>query len=305
MPSGRGRIAIIGEALVDDVPDATGRRKDVPGGSGLNTALAAARLGLPVALCASLSSDPSGRNLSSFLTREGVDLSFAQISEKPCPRVIVTPDAGGSPAYDLRLSGSALDDAPDNWSLPGDLLHLHATSFAATAGAQGQAALCAMQQVRNRTSTSFDPNIRQAILPDMAQTRALLTQRMACADLIKASAEDLDLIGAGTDLLAQWRNMGAKLIVVTQGALGATAFFGAQEIHVPSPAVTMRDTVGAGDTFMGAMLMAMQADGALGRSTSPFEPANIARWLEFAARAASINCARIGADPPRLAELDP
>jgi fructokinase len=305
MPSGRSRIAIIGEALVDDVPDAAGQRKDVPGGSGLNTALAVARLGLPVALCASLSSDPSGRNLSSFLAREGVDLSFAQISAKPCPRVIVTPGADGSPTYDLRLAGSALDDVPDTWSLPGDLLHLHATSFAATAGAQGQAALCAMQQARNRASTSFDPNIRKAILPDMAQTRALVAQRIACADLVKASAEDLDLIGAGTDLLAQWRNMGAKLIVVTQGALGATAFFGAQEIHVPSPAVATRDTVGAGDTFMGAMLMAMQADGALGRSTFTFAPENIARWLEFATRAASINCTRIGADPPRLAELDP
>lgn len=305
MPSGRSRIAIIGEALVDDVPDTAGRRKNVPGGSGLNTALALARLGLPVTLCASLSSDPSGRNLSSFLASEGVDLSFAQISEKPCPRVVVTPGADGSPTYDLRLAGSALDDAPDTWSLPDDLLHLHATSFAATAGAQGQATLGAMQQARNRVSTSFDPNIRKAILPDMAQTRALLDQRMACADLVKASAEDLDLVGAGTDLLAQWRNMGAKLIVVTQGALGATAFLGTQEIHVPSPAVAICDTVGAGDTFMGAMLMAMQADGALGRSTFTFAPENIARWLTFATRAASITCARIGADPPRLAELDP
>jgi fructokinase len=301
----RQRIAVLGEALVDVVRTGDGASRACPGGSGLNTALALARLDAPVAFCGALSRDDEGARLSAHLAAEGVDLSCALHSDLPCPRVIATPGADGSPHYDLRLSGSALDAQPRAWRLPDDLIHLHATSFASTTGVQGEAALDAMIVARMIASTSYDPNVRRAVLPPMHEARALIAARIAQADIVKVSAEDLVELGdASGALLRAWRPLGPKLIVVTRGGAGAVALFDGGEIEATSPRVTVRDTIGAGDTFMAALLAEMLRDGALGARTGGFAAAQVARWLAFATQAAALCCTRDGCDPPRRAELE-
>jgi fructokinase len=299
----RQRIAVLGEALVDVVQTGTGASRACPGGSGLNTALALARLGAPVAFCGALSSDDEGARLAKHLAAEAVNLSCALHSDLPCPRVIATPGADGSPQYDLRLSGSALEAPVTAWRLPDDLIHLHATSFASTTGVQGEAARAAMIQARAVASTSYDPNVRRAVLPPLYETRALVAARIAQADIVKVSAEDLAELGDAS-LLAEWRALGPRLIVVTRGSAGALALFAGGEIEAPAPSVTVRDTIGAGDTFMAALLAEMLRDGALGPATGGFATAQVARWLAFATHAAALCCTRDGCDPPRRAELE-
>ena len=301
----RQRIAVLGEALVDVVQTGRGASRACPGGSGLNTALALARLAAPVAFCGALSRDDEGAGLAGRLAAEGVDLSCALQSGLPCPRVIATPGADGSPQYDLRLSGSALETQPGAWRLPDDLIHLHATSFASTTGAQGEAALAAMIAARAVASTSYDPNVRRAVLPPINDARALIAARIAQADIVKASAEDLvELDDPAGALLAEWRALGPRLVVVTRGAAGALALFAGGEIEAPAPSVAVRDTIGAGDTFMAALLADMLRDGALGPGAGGFAAAQVAGWLAFATSAASLCCTRDGCDPPRRAELD-
>ncbi|MDB5543286.1 MAG: hypothetical protein JWO64_435 [Hyphomicrobiales bacterium] len=301
----RQRIAVLGEALVDVVQTGPGASRACPGGSGLNTALALARLGAPVAFCGALSSDDEGARLATHLADEGVDLSCAFTTSLPCPRVIATPGADGSPHYDLRLSGSALEAQPGAWRLPDDLIHLHATSFASTTGVQGEAALAAMIQARAVGSTSYDPNVRRAVLPSTNEARALIAARIAQADIVKVSAEDLAELGdTSGDLLREWRALGPKLIVLTRGGAGAVALFAGGDIEAPAPSVAVRDTIGAGDTFMAALLAEMLRDSALGPGTGGFPPAQIARWLTFATQAAALCCTRDGCDPPRRAEVE-
>jgi fructokinase len=301
----RRRIAVLGEALVDVVHTGDGASRACPGGSGLNTALALARLEAPVAFCGALSCDDEGASLSAHLAAEGVDLSFALQSGLPCPRVIATPDADGSPHYDLRLSGSALDAGVSAWRLPADLIHLHATSFASTTGVQGAAALAAMIEARAVGSRSYDPNVRRAVLPPLNEARSLIAARIAQADIVKVSAEDLTELGDESGaLLREWRALGSKLIVVTRGVAGALALYEGGEIEVSAPSVAVRDTIGAGDTFMAALLAQMLREGALGTKTGGFAAAEISRWLGFAAQAAALCCTREGCDPPRRAEVE-
>ena len=106
-----------------------------------------------------------------------------------------------------------------------------------------------------------------------------------------------------SQLLREWRALGPKMIVVTQGAQGATALIGAQAIAVAAPVVTVCDAVGAGDVFMAALLACMREDGALGHATTPLSTGTVARWLDFASRAAALCCARPGCDPPRRSEI--
>ncbi len=296
------RIGVLGEALVDIVQK-DGVARACPGGSGLNVALALARLEAPVTFCGALSSDDVGASLTKCLADEGVNLSHALTSARPCPRVLVTPGADGSPVYDLRLSGSALDEEPGAWRLPDNLLHLHATSFASTTGAQGAAALAAMHAARDRASTSFDPNVRRAVLPPLAEARALIAARVAAADIVKVSAEDLTELGGDPAAgLREWRGLGPGLLIVTRGAAGALALFKDGEIEVPAPRVAVRDTIGAGDTFMAALIAQMRLDDALGPRKRGFEAVQIARWLAFASQAAALCCTKEGCDPPRRSD---
>jgi fructokinase len=79
---------------------------------------------------------------------------------------------------------------------------------------------------------------------------------------------------------------------------------GAQTIAIPAPRVDVVDTVGAGDSFMSALLAAMNRDGALGVTAAAPARASLERWLRFAACASAITCTRKGSNPPTLAEVE-
>ena len=64
------------------------------------------------------------------------------------------------------------------------------------------------------------------------------------------------------------------------------------------------DTVGAGDSFMSALLSAMGRDGALGADSAAPTRAKLESWLQFSACASAITCTRRGSDPPTLVEVE-
>ena len=79
---------------------------------------------------------------------------------------------------------------------------------------------------------------------------------------------------------------------------------GTEHIEVPAPRVEVVDTVGAGDSFMSALLSAMDRDHALGVDAPAPSRIELERWLRFAAAASAITCTRKGSDPPTLGEVE-
>ena len=67
--------------------------------------------------------------------------------------------------------------------------------------------------------------------------------------------------------------------------------------------MTVVDTVGAGDSFMSALLAAMDRDGALGAGAPAPSRERLAAWLAFAAAASAFTCTRKGSDPPTRREM--
>jgi fructokinase len=304
-------ILISGEALIDLIPDPEeDNRYDARlGGSPFNVAIGLARLGAPTAFVSRLSLDENGEKLTQALAREGVDLGFAARDARPTVLAFVTKGTARTGSrYSFYIDATAYDGVwpfPTQW--PAAARHLHIGSFAALDPRHGERALAALTLARSNATTSFDPNIRPLVTPDRAAVVALAEREVALASLVKASEEDLEWLYPGRaveDTLADWAGRGPLFCVATLGGKGAIAHFGAERLTVPATEVEVVDTVGAGDSFMSALLSAMDRDRALGAEAIAPTRERLEAWLAFAAKASAITCGRKGADPPTLAQVE-
>ena len=159
---------------------------------------------------------------------------------------------------------------------------------------------------RTFASTSFDPNIRPMVTPDRESVVPAVERAVALAGFVKASDEDLHWLYPERDpetSLAAWAELGPSFCIMTRGEQGAIARIGGEWLPAPSQRVDVVDTVGAGDSFMSALIAAMDADDALGAGARAPTSAALAKWLAFAATASAITCTRRGSDPPTRAEV--
>jgi fructokinase len=131
---------------------------------------------------------------------------------------------------------------------------------------------------------------------------------IALTDWLKASDEDLETMGFKevrqfeSDRLVQALRAGVpkgalSRVALTFGSQGAHLDISGQSHSLPVPPTEVIDTVGAGDTFWGNTLAdwALQPEGAAER---------VATTLSLAMKAAALNCARQGCQPPRWAEVE-
>jgi fructokinase len=305
-------IVICGEALVDLVPDRVAPMRYVasPGGGPANTAVAVSRLGTPVSMLARLSADGFGRQIRSHLVDNGVDVSSAVSAAEPSSIAVATVAADGGAEYRFLVTGTA------DWGwtdaelsrLPTGTVAVHSGSIA-LALAPGAAAVERMLGRARATATvSIDPNVRPALIADLAAHRDRIERCVAIADLVKVSREDLDALHPGeraTDVARRWARSGPALVVVTNGASGASGITAADELTRPAEPVAVVDTIGAGDTFAGGLLDWLHRAGRLGGRLARLSAPDVEAALRHASRAAAITCSRPGADPPYRAELEP
>ena len=89
---------------------------------------------------------------------------------------------------------------------------------------------------------------------------------MARAHLVKASADDVELLYPGVPLgevAAEWLQRGATVVVITCGGRGAQGFTRRAQVRIDAAAVELLDRVGAGDSFQAAWLARLADNGAL------------------------------------------
>ena len=303
------RVVVIGESLVDVV--AVGSLvEDRPGGSPANVAVALGRLGHHPDLLTVLAEDPRGQAVRGWLEASAVRVVSRPPSTGRTSTAEVTLAADGSAQYAFDLA----------WDLPGDVLAevvepgiVHAGSIAGVLPPGSATVETALQTFRGRALTSFDPNARPAITPDVAATRARVEDLVGLVDVVKVSADDLAWYYPGLAPAAAARRWlgsgddGPVLAVVTLGGGGMVILRDDDVVRVPAVPVQVVDTIGAGDSFTGALLDGLASLGAVGPaardrvgSVTRDELAELGRW---AVRAAAITVTRPGADPPDRATL--
>ncbi|MDN3241548.1 carbohydrate kinase family protein [Glycomyces tritici] len=303
-------IGVIGEALIDLKVDQEDARHPVahPGGSPMNVAVALGRLGAEVAFLGRLSGDAFGKLLRTHLAESDVHLQWIVDAPEPTSLAIVSVDPGGSASYAFHVEGTAdWQWAPTELPPNPGLDAVHAGSLALAVDPGGPVIARWLEELSARTTISLDPNVRPALLGDREAYRARLERWLGFAAIVKVSDEDLAWIWPGTDPADHadaWIAEGRKLVVITRGGEGSLVRTGGASFAVPAAPVDMVDTVGAGDSFSGALLDWLGRNGRLRPDDLARLTASEAREaVEFAAKVAAITCSRAGANPPYRSEM--
>jgi fructokinase len=306
-------FVVIGEALIDlATPGADGSAVARPGGSPMNVAVGLARLGERTAFAGRLSTDPFGSILRQHLQRSGVDLRHVVTAAERSTIALVRL-ADGHATYEYALGADFQWSADELAFLPGGALAVHFGSLASWLPPGSAAIAAAVSRLRRSGSVliSYDPNVRPALQPDAVSARQQVEQAVSLAHLVRASLDDVHwLYGPGADVDAvasMWLALGVRLVVITMGADGATAWVSGQPpVRRPGFLTAVTDTVGAGDAFTSGLLDALSRRELLapGRLAALGDAAKLARVLDEASRIAAITCSRPGADPPNRAEAD-
>jgi fructokinase len=302
-----GRVVVGGECLVDVITEASGEVREVPGGGPFNTARAIARLGGHAAFLGRISRDRHGWRLLDELATDGVDLSLVVRTDAPTTIAHATLDASGTASYRFDIEGTAapaLEMAAALAALdpPPDAIHVGTLGlvFEPSGSSLERLVLAAPPE----TLVMLDPNARPSAIPDREGWRGRIRRLAMRADVVRASIDDLAVLGEATDAEAAARSLagGGALVLLTDGGhpvrLVSSAF---PTVGLPVPTGPVVDTVGAGDSFGGAFL-AWWLDRGLDRA-SLRDVRTVTAGVRVALAASAITCSRAGADPPTRAEL--
>ena len=289
-------VIVIGEAVADVVTTPQGTIEH-PGGSPANVAYGLARLGVGTGLLTSLGGDRRGEVLKEHLAGAGVTLLPGSRSLERTSTATATIARDGSASYTFDITWDV--ELPGLAFTPPKVLHTGSiASFLAPGAGKVKAIL---QQLHPVCTITYDPNIRPALLGTHAEALRTFEELVYLTSVVKLSDEDAKWLYPGkaleetaTRILA----LGADLAVITKGSSGSLLATPSASLSIPAAKCVVVDTIGAGDSYMSALIF-----GLLTRGTDGLAPAVIDQLGRTAAAAAAITVSRPGANPPTEGEL--
>ena len=249
-------IAVLGSANMDVVtevahiprPGETVLGKSVhryPGGKGANQAVAAARLGEPVAFLGKVGADAFGEELLASLEEDGIDVSAVE----------------RDPDLPTGLASILVDEAGEN-------------AIACTPGANGAVDSDYVDRVFDRLCSAdvlllqFEvpiasiaylltrlPPDRPLVVVDPAPAQDVSTLPLKRIDILTPNQRELFTLAHQSDLASAARTLlalGVRTVICKAGEAGAY-WITEKTIRIPAPAVEAIDTTAAGDAFNGAL----------------------------------------------------
>jgi len=298
------QVWVVGEVLIDLIPEG-GDRKPIVGGGPANTAKALSKLGIDTQFIDGVSTDEYGQMAKDQLVSAGVKLDYVKYSDKPtCLAIVLLTDAG-SASYQFLIENTATFDFAPDW-LPNPqtekLTLLHIGTLATTIEPGASALFEWAQSVGRVAPIVFDPNIRPAVINNREQYLMQVERWVSISSAVKVSEEDLMWLYPSFEIdqvVNNWLAKGPSLIVVTYGDKGLAGYRIGEKVGVGAVKVVVADTVGAGDTVGAILVEAIVKDGLEALSGKRLEI-----MLKRAARAAAITVSRSGANPPTLKEIE-
>ncbi|MDY3618954.1 carbohydrate kinase family protein [Agathobaculum sp.] len=312
------RVVAIGELLIDFVP----QQKDcklsevthferVVGGAPANAAVAVARLGGEAAMISQVGEDAFGTHILDVLEKNGVDAAHVfRTSRAYTGLAFVSLDATGNrdfsffrnPSADLFLSPEQITEKIFN-----KCAALHFCSVDLVDWPVKKAHLRAIELARKAGAfISFDPNVRLPLWSTPDACSKAISEFLPYADLIKLSDDEIGFVTGEKDEMRAAKKMlagGCKLVLVTRGANGSTAYTPQHTAYCDALSVDAKDTTGAGDSFIGSFLFQLVRDDLTADRLALIGEARLAEYLRFSACYASLTVQKKGAVMATLPEL--
>ncbi|MGF2948901.1 carbohydrate kinase family protein [Microbacterium alcoholitolerans] len=302
--SNGGAAVVIGDALIDEIRDATGVRELV-GGAALNVAVGLRRLGIPTSLIAMVGDDEPGDHIREYLRDHGVEL-IASDAPRGSSRAVVTWSASGEPQYVFNdaARGRSIRYDDEARKAISDAGIVAISCFPFDVPAEVDALVDALGDAR----VAVDPNPRSGMLSDRDEFVRGFERLAARSELVKVGSDDAALLydeelsGDLDALRARLRDLGVGSVLATAGPAGAVlesdaGVFTSPIAKLPGAIV---DTVGAGDATLAAVAASLSAG----------VPASGSDWQELLDRAMLIAAATVRAEggllrtPESLADAD-
>ncbi|MDH6534849.1 carbohydrate kinase [Parabacteroides sp. 52] len=242
----------IGELLWDVFPD-----QKKAGGAPINFVYHATQMGAEGCAISAVGNDVSGTEIIMELEKNHINNYIEKVAY-PTSSVLVELN-NGSPTYTI-VEGVAWDYLP----LTQQAIELVEKADAICFGTLAQRSPVAHQTIstllshaKEETLRFFDINIRQHYYH-----KELIEASLEKANIFKLNDEELELLRPmfqleGTDEeVCQWfiRKYNLRYLILTGGSKFSTIYSPEEVSTIPTPRVTVVDTVGAGDSFSGAFV---------------------------------------------------
>jgi fructokinase len=264
------RVFCIGETLIDFIPvqkekslkEVTSFER-VAGGAPMNVAIAIAKYGGNSVMLTKIANDSFGDYLVDVLEGNGVDTSYIiRCNEGETGLAFVSVDKSGERDFSFYRKNSAdllllPNEVKSRWFDKGDLLHFCSVDLVESPMKQTHIKVIDnFQKVGG--IVSFDPNVRLPLWPDKESCRRTILGFLPLADIVKVSDEELFFI---TNIEGEREAINSlfvgnvKVVVYTKGKDGAIIYLkNGEQFEDKGFKVTVSDTTGAGDAFIGGLL---------------------------------------------------
>lgn len=273
-----------GEVLWDILP--TGK---VAGGAPMNVAIRLQSFGISTKIISKVGQDDNGGQLLKILKDKFVDVSQIQVDAKiKTGEVLVTLDSNGIATYDI-----VIPSAWDKIELNEENINLVKNSDIFVFGS-----LVCRDKISKSTLYKFLPFAKHKIfdvnLRAPFYSFGLIVDLMNKSDFIKMNDEELLIIAVelGSKYTSIEENIkfisdktNTQNICITKGKDGAVLFIENEFYHNNGFNVKVEDTVGAGDSFLAALIYKLQTTN------------NYYESLEFACAVGAMVASHKGANP--------
>ncbi|HBO38745.1 MAG TPA: aminoimidazole riboside kinase [Pasteurellaceae bacterium] len=254
------KIWVLGDAVVDLIPDGENHYLRCAGGAPANVAVSVARLGAPSAFIGRVGKDPLGEFMQQTLQTENVEITNMVLDPQQRTSTVVVGLDNGERSFTFMVNPSA-DQFLQVTDLPNFQANewLHCCSIALINNPSREATFEAIRRIKAAGGFfSFDPNLRESLWASFEEMKQVVMQTVALADVLKFSEEELTLLTDTSTLNEAFEKIIAlypeKLIIVTLGKDGALYHLNGKKDIIAGKAVKPVDTTGAGDAFVGGLL---------------------------------------------------
>lgn len=260
-------VTALGEILIDFTfsgynEDGMALFAQNPGGAPANVLAAVQKLGGKTAFIGKVGNDMHGNFLRNVLQSKNIccdglltdnntftTLAFVSLSENGERSF----SFARKPGADTRLEENEV-----NYDIIKSSKVLHVGSLSLTDSPSREATLAALDFAKeNNITVSYDPNYRAMLWKNEETAKKGMRSVLPYVDIIKISDEETGLLTDEKDVKGAAKRLlglGIKCVIVTKGSEGAYILSQKGEAEIKSKKVTVADTTGAGDSFMGGFL---------------------------------------------------